>query len=193
MHSVRQFSAFYSHFQVTYDQMTSLPGDFRWPDVTWRHSCNVTASPSELQPCRKSNVQYTQVFVLQPLPGDFRANDVTSVPLSVTWDHVTSFPVTWLPPPASYSLVRSEIHSVRQFSAFYSHFQVTYDQMTSLPGDFRSRDVTWRHSCNVTASPGELEPCRKWNVQYTQVFILLQPLPGDFRSNDVTCGSLTVT
>ena len=44
------------------------------------------------------------------------------------------------------------MYSVRQFSAFYSHFQVTSGQMTSLRGHFghlRSRDVISRH---VTAS-----------------------------------------
>jgi len=82
---------------------------------------------------------------LQPLPGDFRANDVTSESLLVTWGHVTSFPITWPPPPASYSLVGSQTDSIRQFSAFYSHFQLTSGQMTSLPGHFRSLEVTWRH------------------------------------------------
>jgi len=154
----------------------------------------VTASFCELLPCKKWNVQYTPVFgLVQPLPGDFRSNDVTSGSLPVTWGHVTSVPVTWLPPPASYSLVGSEMYSIRQFSAFYSPFQVTYAQMTSLPDHFWSpgtRDVI---SFHVTASSCEVELCRKWNVQYTPVFGLLQPLPGDFRSNDVTSGSLLVT
>jgi len=43
MYSIRQCSAFYSHFQVTSAQMTSLPGHFRSPEVTWRdflsHDC----------------------------------------------------------------------------------------------------------------------------------------------------------
>jgi len=38
----------------------------------------------------------------------------------------------------SYSLVGSELYSIREFSAFYSHFQVTSGQMTSLPRHFRS-------------------------------------------------------
>jgi len=53
-------------------------------------------------------------------------------------------------------------------------------------GHLRSRDII---SCHVTAAC-ELQRCRKWNVQYTGVFGLLQPLPGDFPSNDVTCGHL---
>jgi len=42
MCTIRGFSAFYSHFQVTSSQMMSLPGDFRSPEVTWRHflSCD---------------------------------------------------------------------------------------------------------------------------------------------------------
>ena len=53
-----------------------------------------------------------------------------------------SFPVMWLPPPTSYSLVGSETHVIRQFSAFYSHFQVTSGQMTSLRGHLQSPQVT---------------------------------------------------
>jgi len=211
-------------------------------------SCHVTASYCELQPLRKWNVQYTRVFnLLQPLPGNFQSNDVTSGSLPVTWGHVTSYPVTWLPPTASYSLAGSEMYSIHEFSAFYSHFQVTSGLRTSLPGHFWSPEVTWCHllsrdclllqaialqevkctvyasfrlstdtsgwlmvqwryfqvtsghlrsrdviSGKVTASNCELQPCRKWNVQYTRVFSLLQPVPGDFRSNDVTSGSLAV-
>jgi len=133
MHSICQFSAFQSHFQVTSGQMTSLP---------------------------------------------------------VTWVHVTWFLVIWLPPPVSYSLVWSKTHSVCQFSAFYSLFQVTSGQMTSLPVTFRHlrpRDVIF---CHLTVSSCEQQPCRKSNAQYTPVFNLLQPLPGDFLSNDDTSGSL---
>jgi len=117
-HSVRQFSAFYSHFQVTSDELTSLPvtsGQLRSRDVI---SCHGTAS-CEQQPCRNSNARYTPVFgLLQPLPGDFWSNDVTSGSLPLTWGHATSFSVTWLPPPASYSLVESQAHRICQFSAF---------------------------------------------------------------------------
>jgi len=227
------------HFRVTSGQLRSRGVIF----------CYVTASSCELQPCRKWNVLYTPAFgLLQTLPGDFRQNDVTSGSLLVTWCHVTSFPVAWLPPPASYSLVWSEMYSIRQFSAFYSHFQVTSGQMMSLPGHLRSPEVMWRHFlsrdclllratsllevkctvyasfrpstatsrwgpvkwrhfrvtsghlrsrnvifCHVTASSCELQPCKKWDVQYTPVFCLLQLLPCDFRSNDVISGSLSVT
>jgi len=51
------------------------------------------------------------------------------------------FPVTWLPPPASYSLVGSEMYSIHQFSAFYRHFQVFSGKWRH----FRSPEVTWCH------------------------------------------------
>jgi len=57
------------------------------------------------------------------------------------------------------------MHSIREFSTLYSHFQVTFAQMTSLPGHFRSPEVTFAHlrsrdviSRHVTASSGELKP-----------------------------------
>ena len=81
MYGIRQFLAFYSQLWVTSGQMTSLPGHLRSRDVI---SCHVTASSFQLQPCRKSNVQYTLVFgLLWPLPGDFLSN-VISKSLPVT-------------------------------------------------------------------------------------------------------------
>jgi len=161
MYSIHQLSTFHSHFRVTSGQITSLPGHFRSPVVTWHHFVWHAASSCELHPCRKWNIQYTPVFgLLQTVPGDFRSNDGASVSLPITWGHVTSFPVTWLPPPASYTIVKGEMYSIRQFLAFYSHFQVTSSQMTSFPGDFWSPEVTWGHLCHVTASPCELQPCR---------------------------------
>jgi len=85
MYSKRQLSAFYSHFQVTSGQMTSLPSHFRSRDVI---SCHVTASSCELR------------------------------------------------------LLGNEIYSICEFSALSSYFQVTSGQMTSLPGQFLSPEVT---------------------------------------------------
>jgi len=132
----------------------------RWLPVKWRHfrntschlrscdviSCHVTASSCELQPCRKSNTQYMLEFrsstaTSKWLPVKWHYFRVTSV----TWGLVASFPVTWLPLPASYRPVGSQTHSIRQFSSFYCHFQVASGQMTSLPSHFRSPEVTWRH------------------------------------------------
>jgi len=148
MCSIREFSAFYSHFKVTCGQMTSLPSHFRSPEVRW---------------------------------GNFLSGD-------------------WLPPPASYSLVRSEMYCIRKFSAFYSHFQVTSGQMTSLPvtsGHLRSCDVI---SCHMTASYCELQPCKWWNEQYTWVvgsemnslceFLAFYSHLYWLPSNDITSGSL---
>jgi len=75
---------------------------------------------------------------LQPLPGNFRFNDVTSGHLGsrdVISCHVTAS-------YCSYSLVESEMHGIHEFLAFYSHFQVTSGQMTSLAGHLRSPEVT---------------------------------------------------
>jgi len=58
---------------------------------------------------------------------------------------MTSFPAVWRLPTDSYSFVGSEMHSTCQFSAFYSHFQVTSGEMTSLSDHFRWFEVTWRH------------------------------------------------
>jgi len=127
---------------------------------------------------------------LQPLPGNFWSNDVTYQSLLVSRGLVTSFPLTRLPPPASYSLVGSEMYSICEFSTHYSHFQVTSSPMTSLPGHLWSRDV---NSCHVTASSCELQPCSKWNVQYMALLCFLQPLPGDLSSIHVTCGLIPVT
>jgi len=67
------------------------------------------------------------VFSLpQPLPGDFRSNDVTSGHLR-SRDVISRHVITSL---ASYSPVKSEMYHIREFSAFSSHFQVTWSQMT---------------------------------------------------------------
>jgi len=246
MYSMRQFWAFYTHFQVTSGLMTSPPDYFRSPEVTWCHflsrdclllratalyeakctvcasfrpstatsrwlpvkwrqfrvtsghlrsrdvnSCHVTAFSCELQPCRKWNVQYAPVFgLIQPLRGDLRRNDVTL-------GHFRSPEVTDV---ISCHVTASscELQPCRKWNLQYT--QVL--DLQPLPGDFRSNDVTsgslpviWGRdvtSCHVTASSCELQPCTKWNVQYTPVFGLLQPLPGAFRSNNVTSGSLPV-
>jgi len=115
--------------------MRSLPGHSRSRDVI---SCHVTATSCELQPCWSSNLHRTPVFgFLQPLPGDFRWNDVTSG--HIRWrGHVTSFHVMWLPPPVSYSPIGTQSYTKPEFSALYSHFQVTSAEMTLLP-------VMWGH------------------------------------------------
>jgi len=167
-----EFLAFYSHFQVTSGQMTSLPGNFDHVRSRDFISCHMIDYSCALPPCRKTNAQKTWVFgVLQPLPGDFWSNDVTSGSLLVTWScdiiscHVTD---SW-----SYRLVGSETHKTLKFTAFYTHFQ-------ELPAKWRHFQVTSGHvrssdiiSCYVTASCCELQPCRKSNAPKTQVFGLL--------------------
>jgi len=155
-------------------------------------SCHVTASYCELQPCGK-NVQYTWVFgLLQPLPGDFRWNYVTPGSLLVTWSHVTSFPVEWLPPPSNYRFVGSETHIIREFSAFYSRFQVNFRwNVTSASLLVTGGHVT-SNSCHMTDSSCNVQPCRKQNAHHTWVFGILQPYPVDFQWKVVTSGSLPV-
>jgi len=125
--------------------------------------------------------------------------------LPVTWNHVTSFPVTWLPTRAIYSLVGSQTHSMRKFfgnvsasssyeqrlvgsqthsicqlSAFYSHFQVTSGQMTSFP-------VTWLPppaSYSIVASqPHSIR-------QFSTVYIHFQVIPGKWHQFRVTSDHL---
>ena len=97
----------------------------------------------QLQPC-SSNVPKTwPIGLLQPLPGEFTTNDVTSGSLPAKWSHVGTFPVQWPPPPASYSPVGDQTYPKLDLEAFYRHFQVISNQMTSLQGHFRSREGMW--------------------------------------------------
>jgi len=52
------------------------------------------------------------------------------------------------------------MYSIHEFSAFYSHFQVTSGQIRHFrvtSGHLRSRDAI---SCHVTVSYRDLQPCR---------------------------------
>jgi len=185
MHQKCKFSAFYSHFQVTFGQITSPPGHFRW-HVTWHHFLSPDCPPPANY---RSCTSWGSTATSRLLPVKWRHFRSLRIMLG----HVTSFTVTWLPPSVSYSLVGAEAHPKREFSAFYSHFQVTFGQMTSLPvtsGHVRSRDVI---CCHLNATSCKLLLCSSWNLHKMQVFGLLEPLPGDFRSNDVTSRSLPVT
>jgi len=178
-------------------------GTSRWLPLKWRHvrvtsghvkssdviSSHVTATSCELQPCRSSNAPKAWLIgLLQPLPGDFQSNHVTCGSLPVTRDYVTSFPVTWQPPPASYCPVKAQTYP-----------KLTYRPSIAFPGDLRS-NVTSRHlksrdviTSHLTATSCKLQDCSSSNVPKTWRTGLLKPLPGDFRSNDVTSGSLPVT
>jgi len=129
-----------------------LPGDFRSNDftfgslpVTWG---NVTASSCKLHPCRKWNVQYMRVFGLLQRP-QVTSGQITSLP-----SHLLSPEVTWLH-ILSVTASACELLPCRKWNvqytrvlAFYSHFQLTSGQITSLP-------VTWGH---VTSFPVTLLP-----------------------------------
>jgi len=154
-----RFSALYNYLEVTSSQMTSFPSYFPSSEVTtsfpvtWPTLLRVTA----LQEVKCTVYEFSafcshfQVTSKQKtsLPGHFQSPEV-----------VTSFSVTWLPPTASYSLVGSEMYSIREFSVLYNHFQVTSSQMTSLPGQLRSPEVTYVISCHVTAPYCKPQPCK---------------------------------
>jgi len=165
--------------------MTSLPipsGFLRSRDVI---SCHVTASSGELQPCRKSNAQYTPVSrLLEILLGDIRSNHVSSSHLrlpDVISSHVTASSCELQPCGSRrivYASFRPSTATSRCLPVKWCNFRVTF-------GHLRSRYVVF---CHVNPSSCELQPCRTWNAQYTPVFGLLQPLPGDFHWNNVTSG-----
>ena len=119
---------------------------------------------------------------------------------SNSWVGVTlglvTFPVTWLPLSASYSLVGSEMYSRCHFrhpTAASRLLPVKRRHFRVSSGHLWSRDVI---SCHGTASFCELQHCRKWNVQYMPVLGphshfqvtcgQMTPLPGHFRSPEVT-------
>ena len=54
-------------------------------------------------------------------------------------------------PPASYSFVGAQTYPKPEYSAFYSHFQVTSGQTMSLTGHLWSREVCDVIFCNVNA------------------------------------------
>jgi len=119
------------------------------------------------------------------LPGHFRSPG-----------HVTSFLVTWLPSPASCSLVESGMYRIRQFSAFYSHFQVTFSQMTSLPGHFPHLRPRERHFQSRDSPPAihslvgnEMLRIRPFSAFYRHFQVTsgqMTFLSGHFRSPEVT-------
>jgi len=141
---------------TVYASFRSPTSTSMWLPLKWRHfrvtsghlrsrgiiSCHVTASSYEIQPCRKSNTEYTPVFsLLQPLPGRFRSNDnfrVTSVHLKsreVISGHVTA--CSCKPQPCM---------------KLNSQCTQVFGLLQSIPCDFRSNDVifgsprvTWGH------------------------------------------------
>jgi len=149
---------------VKWPRFRVTSGHVRSRDVISSH---VTAT-CKFQPCRNSNAPKTRFIHLPPLSVDFQWNDVTCGSFPVIWGHVTSFPVMWRPPPASFIPVGAQTYPKDDLYAFYSHFQVTSAQMTLLPGHLwsvRSCDVI---SCHVTTTSCELQPCRSSNVHKTR-------------------------
>jgi len=189
------------HKTRIYNLLKPLWGNFRWYDVTsghfrplpvtWHHFlsrvCHLLRVPAleELKVTQKPSFRpctATSRWVLvkwryfRVTSGHVRSHDVISC-------HVTAT-------PCSYSPVKAQTYRKSQFSAFY-RYQVISGKMTSLPGHFRSSDVTWRNFLSQDCPSCELQPCRT-KLHKTPVFNLLLPLLGDFQWNDVTSGSLSV-
>ena len=64
---------------------------------------------------RSRNTPKMWIFGLLQLFRGNRSDDITSGSPEVTSGHMTSFPVMWLPPPASYSPVKAEMHQNTSF------------------------------------------------------------------------------
>jgi len=140
---------------VTSGPMTSLPGHFRSCEVRDVISFHLTATFRKLQSCRSSNIPKSRhIDLLQPLPGDFRSNDVTSN----TYGHVRSSDVISChitAPPASYSPVVAQKSTYRPSTATSRWLPVKWRPFRVTSGHVRSRDVI---SCHVTATSCELQP-----------------------------------
>jgi len=145
MYSIREFSAFYSHFQVTSGQMTSLPGHFRSPEVTRRHflpcDCLLMRATAlqemkrtvyaSFRPSTPTSTWPNQLRHFRVTSGHLRSHDVLSC-------HVTAY-YCELQLCGKWNVQCTPVFST------HMHFQVTSDQMTSLSGHFRSPEVTSRN------------------------------------------------
>ena len=108
----------------------SLPGH----GDMWSHdviSVTCLAIPTSYSPVRAQTHQKVSFCPSTATSSEFRSNDITSGSL-LSHEITSSFPVTWLPNCASYCPVGAQTYPKREFSTFYSHFQVTTGQMTSL-------------------------------------------------------------
>jgi len=163
--------------------MTSLPGHFRSREVI---SCDITATTCKLQPCRSSNVHRTWLIrLLQPLPGDFRSNDVTSGdggPREVISCHVCAT-------SCELQLCRSSNEPKTCLIGI----------LEPLSGNFRSNHVTsgsltvtWRHflsrDCHLLQVTALQELKRTWNLDYRPSTATSRRHPVKWRHFRVTSG-----
>jgi len=118
--------------------------------------------------------------VIWAVYASFRPSTVTSRWLAVKWrhfrvtsGHLKSRDVISCHVTASYSVLQPcrkwnvQYASFRPSTATYRWLPVKWHHFWVTSDHLRSRDVI---SCHVTASTCELQPCRKWNVQYMRVF-----------------------
>jgi len=147
----------YASFRPSTATSKWLPGKWRHFRVTSGHlksgdaiSRHVTASSCELQPCRKGNVQYRPVFGVL---SHFQVTSGQMTSFSGHSGHLTSRDVI----SCHVTALSSELQPWRKWnvlytpvSTFYSHFQVTFGQIISLPGHFRAPELKWLHflSCD---------------------------------------------
>jgi len=179
----------------TYPNLTYRPSTAtsRWLLDKWRHfqghlrsrdvtSCYVTSTSCELQPCRNLNVPKSWLLgLLQPFPGDFWSNYVTS-------GHAT-FSVTWLP-PASCSPVGAQMYP----KLTYRPFTATSRWLSVKRPHFRSREVTWRHSpsrdCHLLRNTALKELKRSQKLTYKPCIATSRWLPVKWRNFQVTSGHM---
>jgi len=175
---------------MTFRQMTSFPSHLRSPEVRWRAflsrdcllllatalwgvKCAVYAS---LRPSTYTSrwlpVKWRDFWVTS---GHLRSCKVISCRVSASCCELQPCG-EW---NVQYTWVFGLLHLIpSELPVKWRHFRV-------ISGHLRTRGVIY---CYVTASYCELQPCRKWNVQYMRVFGLQEPLPGDFPLNDATSG-----
>jgi len=92
--------AFYSYFQVNSCQMTSLQAHFRSCEVMW---CHFLPRDSHLVRVSHVGAQMYPNLTYRPSTATSRWLSVKLRHFRDTSGHVTSFPVTWMPPPVSSS------------------------------------------------------------------------------------------
>jgi len=177
--------------------MTSLPGHFRPPEVTWRHflSCDcllLRATALQELKCTAYASSRPSTATSWWLPVKWRHFRITSV-------HLRSRDVISCRVIAS----SCELQPCRNWNvqytpafAFHSHFQVTSGQMTSLPGHFRSPEVTWRRFLSrdclhlrATALQGVKCTVYTFSSFYSHFHVTsgqMTSLPGHFRLPEAT-------
>jgi len=126
--------------------MTSLLGHSRSPEVTWCHF--LSRDGLHLRATALQEVKSTVYIKFWPSTATFWWLPVKWRHLWVTSGHLKSRDIISCHMTASSCRLqpcRKRNVQYSEFLAFYSHFQVTSNQITPLPVHFRSPEVTWHH------------------------------------------------